>query len=94
MAKNKRGVFLSAEVVNKLITVLKKQVSSRNLNVKEKQLVNRMIGQLQAKLDATPRKGIILSNKLVGTILMTLANLLFDSRVVNSLMDLFFSNKK
>ncbi len=94
MAKNKREVFLSAEIVNKLITVLIKQVSSRNLNVKEKQLVNRLIGQLQAKLDATPRKGIHISNKLVGNILMTLANLLFDSRVVNSLMDLFFSNKK
>ncbi len=94
MAKNEREVFLAAEVVNKLISVLQKQVGSRNLNVKDKQLVNQMIGQLQAKLDATPRKGITLSNKLVGTILMTLANLLLDSRVVNSLIDLFFSNKK
>jgi hypothetical protein len=94
MAKNNREIVLTDEVVKKIVQILSKAVNKNDLNVKERQHANHMIGTLQAKLEATPGNRIKFSEELVGKVLITLANVLTDTKVIKLLIDLFFGDKK
>ena len=87
-------INLTAELVQRLVALLKSSASNERLGVQEKQIANSVLGLLQKEVNAAHKNSKVhLSKKLVRSVLKLLMGLLADDAKLKMLFDLFHGGK-